>query len=358
MFGLNIVYYMNKLTSFYSKSLILLASVLFLHSCGDSGGQISKGHRDAIKIQCEDSSDQKACGIEVRKNFIEEGNEFVILEDGELDKDQIRKIKMECIRSKKYGLETYNNCLQEYKTAALNGTLFEKKFAEKPKSNIEKLEQSTVYIEIAYANLKKKPPEERVFGSGSGVIISDKDIVTNCHVAMAENKKALNETGWNISDVKKMIWVKTISGEDWAEAKLIKKDPSNDVCIVRHKPVEQFAIKMKPITKFGSFKKLQKGQFVRAMGSPQGLIGHTSEGSITWIGTAENSGSLSKWISESYSKNTKIIVHGAKIHEGSSGGPLFDKDGYIIGLNTFGVPDTVAENVAISADHIKELLKK
>ena len=64
-----------------------------------------------------------------KKNFIEEGNEFVILEDGELDKDQIRKIKMECIRSKKFGLETYNNCLQEYKTAAINGTLFAKKFS-------------------------------------------------------------------------------------------------------------------------------------------------------------------------------------------------------------------------------------
>ena len=91
---------MNKLNSFFIKSLILLGSLFFFNSCGDSGGQISKGHRDAIKIQCEDSSDPKACGIELRKNFIEEGNEFVILEDGELDKDQIRKIKMECIRSK------------------------------------------------------------------------------------------------------------------------------------------------------------------------------------------------------------------------------------------------------------------
>ena len=61
---------MNILNSFCSKSLILLASLFFLNSCGDSGGQISKGHRDAIKIQCEDSSDPKACGIEVRKNLL------------------------------------------------------------------------------------------------------------------------------------------------------------------------------------------------------------------------------------------------------------------------------------------------
>ena len=341
----------------FFKNIIIFTLFFILSSCGDSGDEkVSKGHRDAIKIQCEDSSDPKACGLEVRQNFLEEGNEFVILDDEELTKDQINKIKFECVRQKKYGLETYNNCLQEYKTAALDGKLFEKKFAAKPKSNINKLEQSTVYIEVVYANFEVN--KEYIFGSGSGVIISDKDIVTNCHVAMAENEKALNETGWNKSDVKKMIWIKTISGEDWAEARLVKKDPTNDVCIVRHNPVEQFSIKMKPITKFGSFKKLKKGQFVRAMGSPQGLIGHTSEGSVEWFGKAENSGSFSKWITENYSKDTKIIVHSAKIHSGSSGGPLFDKDGYIIGLNTFGVPDTVAENVAISADHIKELLNK
>ena len=347
---------MSNLNSFYSKGLILLTSLFLLSSCGDSGGQISKGHRDAIKIQCEDSSDPKACGIEVRKNFIEEGNEFVILEDGDLSKDQIKKIKFECIRSKKYGLESYNNCLSEFKTAAIDGTLFQKKLAEKPKSNIDNLEKSTVYIEIAYANFDKN--EEIVIGSGSGVIISDKDIVTNCHVAMAQSDKALEDTGWNKSKVTKLIWVKTISGKDWAEAKLIKKDPINDVCIVRHQPVQEFAIKMKPINKFGSFNKLKKGQFVRAMGSPQGLIGHTSEGSISWVGKAESSGSLSEWITENFSKDTKIIVHGAKIHKGSSGGPLFDKNGNIIGLNTFGIPDTVAENVAISADHIMELINK
>ena len=41
---------------------------------------------------------------------------------------------MECIRSKKFGLETYNNCLGEYKTA-LDGKLFEKKLQQNLKAN-------------------------------------------------------------------------------------------------------------------------------------------------------------------------------------------------------------------------------
>ena len=61
-------------------------------------------------------------------------------------------------------------------------------------------------------------------------------------------------------------------------------------------------------------------------------------------------------ITKFYDKDTKVIIHGARIHKGSSGGPLFDSDGAIIGLNTLGLDDSAAENIAVSADHIKDLL--
>ena len=201
----------------------LILPLLLLYSCGDSGSQLSKGHRDAIKIQCEDSSDPKACGLEVRQNFLEDGNEYIELDDGELNKDQVRAIKMECIRSKKFGLETYNNCLSEYKTAALDGKLFEKKFAAKPKSNIEDLE-SVVYIEMVLTTI----PKENGLWLSSGVIVSNKEIATNCHVAAKADKEVLKyareELKWNtVDDLEEKIWIKLLNGEDWAEAKLIKK---------------------------------------------------------------------------------------------------------------------------------------
>ena len=53
------------------KLLLLFVLFLGLTACGDrNGGKVSKGHRDAIKSQCADSSDVKACGIEVRINFL------------------------------------------------------------------------------------------------------------------------------------------------------------------------------------------------------------------------------------------------------------------------------------------------
>ena len=168
-----------------AKYLSLLLLFLFLNACGDSGNsKVSKGHRDAIRFECKDSSDVKACGLEVRENFIEDGNEFASLE--ELTKDQIRKVQLECIRSKKFGLETYNNCLDEYKTAALDGNLFQKKLAKKPTSSIEKLELSTVKIEI----IERRGEQLYIVGTGSGVILDSKLVATNCHVALVVNEGA------------------------------------------------------------------------------------------------------------------------------------------------------------------------
>jgi S1-C subfamily serine protease len=321
---------------FSLRCTLIFFSIFMLYSCGDSGGIVSKGHRDAIKIQCEDSSDPKACGLEVRENFIEEGNEYVILDDGDLDKDQIKKIKMECIRSKKFGLETYNNCLQEYKTAALDGKLFEKKFAVKPKSNVEALENHTVRLVI----LEKRSEDEfEPLGSGSGVILDNNLIATNCHVtdAATDNKNSV-------------IIVKNVNKENYDLAELFKEAPEHDVCIVKKANMSEFSLKMDAVKKFVKFENLKRGDFVRSLGTPEGMEGHSAQGEIQYLGTAaETADGLG------YAKDTKVINHSADIAPGSSGGPLFDKNGYLIGLNTFGSDKF---NFAISADHIRDLLRK
>ena len=343
------------------NKLLLLLIPLFLISCGDNDGgviKLTKGHRDAIKIQCEDSSNKEACNSEVRANFISDGNDYANF--GDLTKDQIESVKWNCNRSRKYGLVAYNECLEKFINKAEGGTLFDEQIAKKPKNNIEKLEQSVVYIEMVLTNYTKK--QELTFGSGSGVIISNKEIATNCHVAMAEPDAkdldfAKKDLKWNLKNdkIEELLWIQLLNGKDWAEAKLIKKNEKKDICIIKHNPKELFKVAMKPIKEFSSFDSLKKGNFVRAMGSPGGLIGHTSTGDIQWLGTAEAMSRNFPNILEGFDKDTKFIVHGAKIHSGSSGGPLFDDDGNIIGLNTL-ISDTAAENIAVSADHIKDLL--
>ena len=316
--------------------LTLILPLFLVISCGDSGSQLSKGHRDAIKVQCEDSSDPKACGLEVRQNFLEDGNEFIVLDDGELNKDQVRAIKMECIRSKKFGLESYNNCLSEYKTAALDGKLFEKKFAAKPKSNVEALETHTVRLVIFE---QKSEDEFDPLGGGSGVILNNNLIATNCHVTDVAKKND-----------KAVIFVKNVNKENYDLAELIKEAPEHDVCIIKKSNMSEFALNMNAVKKFVKFKDLSRGDFVRSLGTPVGMEGHSAQGEIQYLGTAEETAT-----GLNYAKDTKVINHSADIAPGSSGGPLFDKNGYLIGLNTFGDDKF---NFAVSADHIKELLNK
>ena len=249
------------------NKLLLLLIPLFLISCGDNDGgviKLTKGHRDAIKIQCEDSSNKEACNSEVRANFISDGNDYANF--GNLTKDQIESVKWNCNRSRKYGLVAYNECLEKFINKAEGGTLFDEQIAKKPKNNIEKLEQSVVYIEMVLTNYTKK--QELTFGSGSGVIISNKEIATNCHVAMAEPDAkdldfAKKDLKWNLKNdkIEELLWIQLLNGKDWAEAKLIKKNEKKDICIIKHNPKELFKVAMKPIKEFSSFDSLKKGNF-------------------------------------------------------------------------------------------------
>ena len=204
------------------KTLILIFTSLLLSACGDNGNsKVSKGHRDAIKIQCDGDPDPKLCGLEVRQRFLEDGNEFVDLE--ELNKDQIKRVKMDCLRSKKYGLETYNNCLENKKIAAIDGTLTKEFVTKKPKNNIEKLEESVVLVSIIEPP-KEKGGEEKYHGMGSGVILDKSLIATNCHVAL------VSEEGPN-----RIIWLRNVNDKKkWSVAKIYKKNEKKDICILKH----------------------------------------------------------------------------------------------------------------------------
>ena len=321
------------------KYLLTFVLFAFLNACGNVDiGKVSKGHRDAIKYECKDSSDIRGCSLELEVNFINDGNEFVTFED--LSDEQIKEVKIQCIRSKKFGLEPYNECLDDRRTAALEGNLFKDKFDHTPNNNIEVLEASTVRIGIV---VFKSEDDWESLGGGSGVILDNDLIATNCHVtnAAAENPKAV-------------IMVKNINKDNYDSALIYKRAPEHDICIIKKDNMSEFSLKMRSIKKFKKFEKLSKGDFVRTLGTPEGMEGHTAKGSIQYLGTAGKSGNT-EYGDYVIADDTKIIEHSATIAGGSSGGPLFDKNGHLVGLNTFG-DETF--NFSISSDHIRELLRK
>ena len=276
------------------------------------------------------------CGLEVIENFLEEGHEFATFE--ELNKDQEKIAKIQCVRAKKFGLISYNTCLEGLIASCLDGKCAQPNIGP-PDTPIAKLEKSTVLIAI----YEQKSENNIVsVGGGSGIIVGKKLIATNCHVALV-----------SLEEPNRVLLVKNINKKNHAIAAIYKKKEKYDICILKKEGNEEFKLSMVPIKKCVRFDKLARGDYVRTIGTPQGLEGHSAEGTINYLGRAGDSGSTVYGEYE-IAEDTKIINHDATIAPGSSGGPLFDKNGYLIGMNTFGDEQF---NFSISCDHMQDLLK-
>ena len=147
-----------------------------------------------------------------------------------------------------------------------------------------------------------KPQERKTAALGSGFIIDEKGIVvTNNHV---------------IQDAEDIII--RVNGDKEYKAKVIGADPLSDIAILQLKTKEKFI----PV-KFGDSNKARIGDWVIAIGNPFGLGGTVTSGIIS---ARNRSIGLSRY--EDY------IQTDASINSGNSGGPLFDMNGDVIGINT------------------------
>tara|TARA_B100001057_G_scaffold3578_1_gene3227 strand:+ start:1098 stop:2504 length:1407 start_codon:yes stop_codon:yes gene_type:complete len=146
------------------------------------------------------------------------------------------------------------------------------------------------------------PQERKSSALGSGFIIDEKGlVVTNNHV---------------ISDAEDIIV--RVNGDKEFNAKVIGADPLSDIAVLQLETQEKFI----PV-KFGDSDKARIGDWVIAIGNPFGLGGTVTSGIIS---ARNRSIGLSRY--EDY------IQTDASINSGNSGGPLFDMNGDVIGINT------------------------
>ncbi len=146
------------------------------------------------------------------------------------------------------------------------------------------------------------PQERQSSALGSGFLIDEKGIVvTNNHV---------------ISDAEDIIV--RVNGDKEFKAEVIGSDPLSDIAVLKLKTNEKFI----PV-KFGDSDKARIGDWVIAIGNPFGLGGTVTSGIIS---ARNRSIGLSRY--EDY------IQTDASINSGNSGGPLFDMNGDVIGINT------------------------
>lgn len=147
---------------------------------------------------------------------------------------------------------------------------------------------------------------EKSEGSGSGSIIdTDGHILTNHHV---------------VADAKE-IAVALFNGKSY-DATLVGADPLNDVAVIRIDAPEE---ELHPVT-LGDSRTLKVGMRVFALGNPFGLERTLTTGIISSLNRSLQI--HGNW------KIKSIIQIDAAINPGSSGGPLLDAHGRLIGINT------------------------
>ncbi len=137
---------------------------------------------------------------------------------------------------------------------------------------------------------------------GSGFIIDKSgDIVTNNHVV---------ENG-------KKITVKLPDGREF-DAKLVGADKATDIAVLKIK-----SDKPLPSVEFADDRQVRVGDWVIAVGNPFGLSNTVTAGIVSSIGRDIGNGPY-----------TDFIQIDASINRGNSGGPTFDLQGKVIGMNS------------------------
>lgn len=149
-----------------------------------------------------------------------------------------------------------------------------------------------------------EPPKRRVQSLGSGFVIDAAGIIiTNNHVI-----EDADEITVNFSDGSKLT------------ATLLGKDEKADLAVLQVKPNPAHPLKA---LRFGDSDKMRVGDWVMAIGNPFGLGGTVTVGIVSARNRDINSGPYDNFIQTD-----------AAINRGNSGGPLFNMDGAVIGINT------------------------
>ena len=175
-------------------------------------------------------------------------------------------------------------------------------------------------------NGQPAPQRAPMMALGSGFIVDPTGyVVTNNHVVEDASKVQVN-----LSDGRSF------------DAQVVGTDAKTDLALLRIK-----ADKDLPFVSFGDSDKVRVGNLVVAVGNPFGLGGTVTAGIVSARGRNINAGPYDDFLQTD-----------AAINRGNSGGPMFNTDGEVIGVNTaifsptggsvgigFAIPANLAKNV-------------
>ena len=146
------------------------------------------------------------------------------------------------------------------------------------------------------------PGIPRAEGVGSGFVVDASGlIVTSNHVVKGADSVTV-----------------TFQNGQKLEARVVGADPKTDLALL-----EVDAVRPLPAVEFGNSDRTRVGDWVVAVGNPFGLGGTVTAGIVSGRGRDIGSGPYDDFLQID-----------APINRGNSGGPLFDRSGHVVGVNT------------------------
>lgn len=207
-----------------------------------------------------------------------------------------------------------------------------------PKSNINKVSETVSPAVVGISH-----NAESFFGnsiskfSGSGIVFdSNGYIVTNYHV---------------IQDAEKIMVKLPFNTVNPYEASVVGYDKAYDIAVLKIDAVDL------PAARLGHSSKVRQGDAAIAIGNP---LGEEYGGTVTYgIVSATNRSVKIKNVENGQDMIYKVLQTDAPIYPGSSGGPLCNEAGDVIGLVSLNMNQSFVAGIgfAIAIDEVKKVIQ-
>ena len=185
------------------------------------------------------------------------------------------------------------------------------------------------------------------FAQGTGFAVGDNLIVTNSHVISQDETDRLAEAIVVVNSDKRHIQVKG----------LLYRDLEKDIAVIRTEKKWPQSTKLTLLEGHPQFKSpLKPGEEVAALGHPKGFTFSTAIGHVSAIRAAKTM----PFEQTRANTNGVWIQHTASISQGNSGGPLINRAGAVVAMNTLIFHQGVSQNLnfAISAADIRDAVQQ
>lgn len=182
---------------------------------------------------------------------------------------------------------------------------------------------------------------------GGGVLVSDSgDIVTNEHV-VRDAYKDQGESWVSVAFIKEPSDPRP-NREQLLVAKVFRRDVVHDLAVIRLVDPIPTTARVIPLAKAP----VKVGDTVYAFGHPLNFLWSFDSGIVSQVRPEY------AWkYTDGIERKATVIQTNAALNPGSSGGPLLNKEGQVVGVVAWGRQDGVGLNFAISLRHIEEILK-